>query len=121
MHVQTSADMGTTSKPLQFQDIVPGQRLTQNYHTSKLTPSIEVFLSILESSRLIADGLTLVTSSLRGWEAFPTPGALTHTGITWALSPTAPQVPGTTPGSPLCKWCFGHFICRGARHQASSK
>src|ERR1700684_2358096 len=40
-----------------------------------------------------------MTPSLRGWEAFPTPGALT---------PPAPQVPGVTPGSPLCPWCFGH-------------
>ena len=49
-----------------------------------------------------------MTPSLRGWEAFPMPGALTHTRITWALSPPAPQVPGVTPGSPLCPWCFGH-------------
>jgi hypothetical protein len=70
-----------------------------------------VFLSILESSRhelRIAHGLSLMTPSLRGWEAFPTPGALTHTRITWAFSPPAPQVPGVTPGSPLCPWCFGH-------------
>jgi hypothetical protein len=68
-------------------------------------------LSILESLRhelRIAHGLTLMTPSLRGWEAFPTPGALTHTSITWAFSPPAPQVPGVTPGSPLCPWCFGH-------------
>jgi hypothetical protein len=70
-----------------------------------------VFLSILESSRhelRIAHGLTLMTPSLRGWEAFPTPGALTYTRITWAFSSPAPQVPGVTPGSPLCPWCFGH-------------
>jgi hypothetical protein len=30
----------------------------------------------------IAHGFTLMTLSLRGWEAFPTPGALTHTKIT---------------------------------------
>ena len=68
-------------------------------------------MSILESSRhelRIAHGLTLMTPSPHGWEAFPTPGALTHTRITWALSPPAPQVPGVTPGSPLCPWCFGH-------------
>ena len=68
-------------------------------------------MSILESSRhelRIAHGLTLMTPSLRGWEAFPTPGALTHTSITWAFSPPAPQVPGVTLGSPLCPWCFGH-------------
>ena len=68
----------------------------------------------------IAHGLTLMPPSLRGWEAFPTPGALTHTRITWALSPTAPQVPGVTPGSPLCPWCFGHSLWRGAR-QAETK
>jgi hypothetical protein len=49
-----------------------------------------------------------MTPSLRGWEAFPTPGALTHSRITWAFPPPAPQVPGVTPGSPLCPWCFGH-------------
>jgi hypothetical protein len=70
-----------------------------------------VFLSILELARhelRIAHGLILMTPSLHGWEAFPTLGALTHTRITWALSPPAPQVPGVTPGSPLCPWCFGH-------------
>jgi hypothetical protein len=76
-------------------------------------------LSILEFSRHelhIAHGLTLMTPSLRGWEAFPMPGALAHTRITWAFSPPAPQVPGVTPGSPLCPWCFGHPLWRGARH-----
>ena len=24
--------------------------------------------------------------------------------------------PGVTPGSPLCPWCFGHSLWRGARH-----
>ena len=43
------------------------------------------------------------------------PGALTHTRITWALSPMVPQVPGVTPGSPLCPWCCGHSSRRGAR------
>ena len=46
------------------------------------------------------------------------PGALTHTRITWALSPMAPQVPGVTPESPLCPWCFGHSSWRGARQMA---
>ena len=75
-------------------------------------------LSILEFTchkLLIADGLTLVPPSLRGWEVFPTPGTLTHTRITWALSPMVPQVLGVTPGSPLCPWCFGHSSWRGAR------
>ena len=70
---------------------------------------IKVFLSILGSRHhklLIAYGLTLVTPSLHGWEAFPTPRALTHTRITWALSPMASQVPGVTPGSPLVPMVF---------------
>jgi hypothetical protein len=85
-------------------------------HTSKLN---EVFLSILESSRHelhIAHGLTLMIPSPRGWEAFPMPGTLTHLRITWAFSPSAPQVPGVTPGSLLGPWCFGHPLWRGARH-----
>ena len=56
-----------------------------NCHISYLTPPIEVFLSILEYARhelRIAHGLTLMTPSPRGWEVFPTPGALTHTRIT---------------------------------------
>ena len=67
----------------------------------------------------IAHGLSLVHPRLRGWEAFPTPRALAHTRITWALSPLAPQVPGVTPGSLLCPWCFGHSSWRGARHCSS--
>src|ERR1700738_3418976 len=97
----------------------PGTAPHSNGHNSELTPPIEVILSILELPRhelRIADGLTLMPPSLRGWEAFPTPGALTHTRITWALSPTVPRVPGVTPGSPLCPWCFGHSSWRGARH-----
>ena len=31
----------------------------------------------------------------------------------------APQVPGVTPGSPLCPWCCGHSSRRGARHNLS--
>jgi hypothetical protein len=44
------------------------------------------------------------------------PGALTHTRITWAFSPSPPQVSGVTPGSPMCPWCFGHPLWRGTRH-----
>ena len=61
-----------------------------------------MFLSILELAHYgphIAHGLTLVTPSFYEWEAFPKPGALTHTRITWALSPTASKVPGVTPAS----------------------
>ena len=28
----------------------------------------------------------------------------------------ASHVPGVTPGSPLCPWCFGHSSWRGAQH-----
>ena len=89
-----------------------------NCHISELTPPIKVFLSILEPARhklRITYSLTLMTSNLHGWEAFPTPGALTHTRIIWALSPTASQVPGVNPRSPLCPRCFGYFSWRGVR------
>ena len=112
MPVQTSAVSGAIPRPLQFQIDV-----YSNYHISKLTPLIEVFSSILEFSRHelgIAHGLTLMTLSLRGWEAFPMHGALTHTRIVWALSPMAPLVSGVTPGSLLCPWCFRYHIWRGA-------
>ena len=57
-----------------------------------------------------------MTNTSCGGEAFPTPEALTHTRITWAFLPLAPQVSGVTSGSPLCPWCFGHYLWRGARH-----
>jgi hypothetical protein len=97
----------------------PGTTPHSNWHISSLTPPNEVILSILESSRdelRTAHGLTLMTPSPHGWEAFPTPGALTHTRITWAFSPLVPQVPGITPGSPLCPRCFGQPFRRGAQH-----
>src|SRR6202048_3915591 len=115
-------------EPLQSRESLPGTAVSgrcpgtaphSNGHNSQLTPPIEVILSILESPRhelRIAHGLTLMSPSLHRWEAFPTPGALTHTRITCALSPTAPQVPGVTPGAPLCPWCFGHSSWRSARH-----
>ena len=56
-----------------------------------------------------------MTPSLYGWEAFSKPRALTHTRITWALSPMAPQVPSVTPGSPLCPWYCGHSSWRGVQ------
>jgi hypothetical protein len=61
-------------------------------------------------------GLTLMTPSSRRWEAFPTPGALTHTRITWAFAPLVQQVSGVTPGSLLYAWYFGHSLRRGAQH-----
>ena len=56
---------------------VPRQPLHSKLHNFLPTPPIEVFLGILESQRhepCNALGLTFVTPSLRGWEAFPTPG-----------------------------------------------
>ena len=61
-------------------------------------------MSTLESpchEQHISYGLTLVHPSLRGREAFLTPGAFTYTKITWAFSPTAPQVRVSFRG-PLC-------------------
>ena len=98
---------------------IPGCCLRTTLHSncqiSQLTLPLEVFLSILESTRhklFIADGLTLVTSSLCGWQAFSTFKALTDTRSTWALSPTVPQVSGVTMGSPFYPYCFGHSSCR---------
>ena len=48
------------------------------------------------------------------------PGALTHTRITWALSPMVPQVLGVTMKSPLCPWYCRHSSRRGARHTPCS-
>ena len=44
------------------------------------------------------------------------PGVLSHTRPTRVPSPMEPQVPGVTPGSPLCSWCCGHSSWGGARH-----
>ena len=111
---------------LLFQDVVPGRCPQATPHSncriSQLTPPIGVFLIILESGRhklLVYHGLTLVTPSLCGWEPFSTPGTLTHTRITWALSPMASQVMTITLGSPLGPWCCGHSSWRGARHIVS--
>ena len=71
---------------------------------------MKVFLSILESGchKLhIVCGITLATPILCGWEALSTPRALTHTRITWAFSPMAPQIPSATLGSPLCHGVLG--------------
>ena len=109
------------SKPWQSREPLPGHccpGTTPHSNCHILTPLIEVFLRILKFARhklRIADGLTLVTSKLHGWEAFPTPGALTHTRITWGLSSTGLQVPGVTPGSPLCPWCFRHSSWRSVQ------
>ena len=79
-------------------------------------------MSILEFTRHklhIACGLTVVPPSLRGCEGFPMPRALTHTMMTWALSPMVLQSPVVTPGSPLCRWCFRHSSWRGAQRPMS--
>ena len=88
-----------------------------NCHISYLTLPIGKFLIILECGRhklYIAHGITLVTSTLQGWEVFSMPGTLTYNRITLALSPMAAQVPDVTPGSPLGPWCCGHSSWRGA-------
>jgi hypothetical protein len=88
-------------------------------HISWLTPSIEVFVSILESPHhklLVAYSIAIETPRLHGWEILSMLGALTHIMITWALSPTSPQVPGVTPGSPVCLRYLKHSSWRGARH-----
>ena len=81
------------------------------------------FFSILKYRHhklLNAHGLSFVTPNLCGWEAVSTPGALTHTKITWALLPIASQVSGVTPWSPLCAWCCTHSSWRGARQSDAS-
>jgi len=104
MPLQTFAVPGATPEPL-----LSRARPTQ----MGISPSSHLqlrFLSILKSLHhelRIAHGLTLMTPSPRGWEAFPTPGALTHTRITWAFSPSVPQVPGVTPGSPCARGVSG--------------
>ena len=72
---------------------MPKKSQINEYSDSYLTPPIEVFFSIIEFSfhkLLITHGLAVMTPSLRGWVVFSTPEALTHTRITWALSPMAP-------------------------------
>ena len=108
MHVHTLVVPRATPMPLLYQGTVQGQRPTQIATSPSSHPLIEVFLSILEFTRhklLIVDSLILVPPSLRGWQAFPTPRA---------LSPTAPQVSGVTLGSPLCPWCFRDSLWRDA-------
>ena len=64
-----------------------------------------MLLNILEFTRHklhLGYGFTFVTLSLHVLEVFPTLEALTHTRIAWTFPPTAPQVPGVTPRSPLC-------------------
>jgi hypothetical protein len=48
-----------------------------------------------------------MTPSLRGWEAFQTPGALTHIRITWSLSPMAPQTQVSLRGPPCAHGVAG--------------
>ena len=88
--------------------VVPGRCLGTTPH-SKLSYllaqtskwGILEHLKMSHHELCIANGLTLMTLSPCGWEAFPTPGALIHARITWAFSPLAPQVLGVTVGSPL--------------------
>ena len=80
------------------------------YHISKLTSLIKVFLSILESScheLRIAHGVTFMTFSPCGYEAFPMPGALIHTRITWTLWAMAPQSRVSLRGPPCADGVLG--------------
>jgi hypothetical protein len=108
-------------KPRQSWEPLPGhycsKALFRDNGPLKLTLSIEVFLSILEFAchkLRIAHSFTLVTPSLREWEAFRTLGALTYTRITWAPSPMVPQASGVTLVSPLYSWCYGLSSWKGA-------
>ena len=114
MHVQTAALLGDTPRPLLFQGDVPGQHSIQNCHISQLTPPIEVFLNILESSRYelrTAHGLTLMTPSPRGWEAFPTciRGLHPHQDLLGLFSISATSI-GCHSGVPLVPMVFWVFL-----------
>ena len=117
MVVQALAVMGSISKSLLSQGVALGSP-PYVCHISQLTPPIEVILSIVvfeHHELFIAHGLTLVTPTLRGWEAFSILGALTHTRITQALSQMATQISSGTLGSSLGSWCCEHLSLRGAR------
>ena len=65
---------GSHSQAIVVPGRCPGTAPHSNCHISYLTPPIEVFLSILESSRhelRIVDGLTILTHSLHGWKRLP--------------------------------------------------
>ena len=108
MLVQTFGNPGSHSKAIVVQGVAPDNAtLKLSYllaHTSNW--------GVIEHSRIlthelsIAYGHTLVTPSLRGWEAFPTPKALTHTRITRALSPIGATSPGCYFGVPLVPMVF---------------
>ena len=95
----------------------PQATLHLSCHISYVTPPIGKFLSILEFGRhklFNAHGLTLMTSSLCGWEVFPMPGAFTHTKTTWPLLSMVPQFLGVIPGFLLYP-CCGKFAWKGAQ------
>jgi hypothetical protein len=118
-------------EPLQFREPLPGHCCSRALSRDNAPHKLAYLLThiskwgVLEHSRILTPWAThsswpyphdAYSTSPRGWEAFPTPRALIHTRITWAFSPSAPQVVGVTPGSPLCPWCFRHPLWRGARH-----
>ena len=114
----TVAFLGATPKSLLIQGVVLRQRPTQNAISPSSHLRLRYSWANLESGchkLRITYGLSLVTLSLHGQVVFPKLGALIHTRITWAPSPTTPQVPSVTSGSPLGLWCFGHFIWRCAQ------
>ena len=104
MHVQTLAVLRATPKPLlskaMSQDNAPLKLSNILAYTSNW--GVFELPRIPRHKQHIAHALMFVTLSLSGWEAFPMPRALIHTRITWALSPTTPQVLSVPPGSYLC-------------------
>ena len=101
-------------KPWQSREPLPRPLLCQGVVSGQCPTQIAISLS---SHLQLRCSWAFLIISLRVWEAFPKPKALIHTKITWALSPTVPQVPGVTPGSPLCPWCLGLSSWRGARQR----
>ena len=94
-----------------------------NCHISYLTPSIDVFLSILESTRhklCIAHGLTLVFPSLREWEAFPMFGASFTLGSLGPLANGALS-PGCHSRVPLMPLIFRTFLIKMMRDSFGGK
>jgi len=101
MPVQTSTVPGAPPRPLLFQGSAPLKLSYLLAHTSDWGD--------LEHSRILTSWATHNFSTC-GWEAFPTPGALTHIRITWVFSPSAPQSPECHSGVPLVPMVFRAFL-----------
>jgi hypothetical protein len=100
MHVQISAVSRAILKPILFQGIVSGQRPTQ-VGISPSSPLIQAFFSNLQSlchELHIANGPTLVTPNLHGWQAFTILRALSPRCHKAPESPCVHGVSGTPHG-----------------------